>query len=636
MSQGLFSIGGIASGLDTSTIIEQLLALERQPMQRLERQQAQLTRVKDAWGQINTKLSSLRAATDKINRADRFDAFMSITSSHPEAVSVISSGTTETGSLSFTVDQLARRMQSASTDSFGSRDATIDGRTLAITDADGVTHDLTAGLGVDATLDDLVAAVNDAGIGVRASALEVATDDFRLVLDATDSGTDGAFTVDTTGTTGWTTAFATTQTAENAKLTVGGIAIERSSNTISDLVEGATITLKQTTATAVDVTSARDVDGAVKAVKSFTDALNGVLTTIKDLTKYDAETKKAGLLQGDASARRLTSSLRDAISRPIAGLAGADGLASDLGISFSRDGTLEVDEARVRQAFTDDFAGTAARFGRAGSTTDAAGTFLSATSATTPGTYEVAVTKTADVARVVGAAYVPPGETTPKTFQVSGPGGKTVSVTITSAETTVTAAVNKINDALAGAGQDALVAAVNGDAIQLESTGYGSSIGFEVEELDGNGDVIVGGTVFGLEGAHAGQDVEGTIGGDAATGVGRTLTGTAGAASGLSLRVDGQPAAFEVTWSRGIVGELGKALAQAEGIEGTVSRARQAVDRQVEIYQTRIDGFAQRLVSREATIRRQFVGMETMLGQLNAQGNWLGQQLAGLNAQMQQ
>jgi flagellar hook-associated protein 2 len=635
MSQGLFSIGGIASGLDTTRIIEQLMQLERLPVNRLKNQQTQLNRVKDAWGQINTKLSSLRAASDKINRPDRFNSFMSVTSSDTDAVGVTATGNTQTGSSSFTVQQLAARMQRSSTDVFGSRDAALGGRDLQITAADGTVHAFGADeLGSEATLADLVQAVNGAGIGVRASTLQISPGQFRLVLDATETGVDNAFSV---AGNGWEDAeFLPTQEARNAKLRVGGIDIERSSNTISDLVDGATLTLKKVTETPVNVTAARDVDGATAAVKGFVDALNGVLGTLKDLTAYNAESKTAGVLQGDASARQLATSLRDAISRPVPGVDGMRGLASTLGISIKRDGTLAFDVAKLAQAFTTDFEGTIASLAQSSSTTDPTGRFLSAADGAVPGTYQVQVTRAADVARVVGAGFSPPGETEPKTFRIAGPGGKTVSVTISSAESTVASAVTRINEALREAGQNELIASEKDGQIQLASTRYGSAVDFVVSEVDAAGEVVIGGSAFGLEGSHVGEDVAGTIGGSAATGVGRTLRGSTGDVSGLAVHVTGHPADFEITWSRGIVGQLGSALSRAEGVEGTVSRARQAVDRQVAIYQTRIDGFEQRLISREATIRRQFVGMETMLGQLNAQGNWLGQQLAGLNAMNQQ
>ena len=630
-SQGLFSIGGIASGLDTSNIIEQLLALERQPVQRLERQQEALSRTKDAWGQVNTKLSSLRSATDKINRVDRFDAFMSVTSSNTDAVSVTSSGTTKTGSLSFRVDQLAQAQQRSAGERFGSRTEALGDRGLQIT-AGGANHDFGPDeLGPDATLDDLVKAINDAKIGVRATALQVAAGEFRLVLDATKTGEVNTFEATSIGT--WDDGlFGETQEALDAQVAVGGITVTRSSNTITDLVDGATITLKKTTDTAVNVTAQRDVDGAVAAVKGFTDALNGVISTIADLTKYDPETREAGRLQGDASARRLVDNLRQSITRPLTGLTGADGLASSLGISFSRDGSLVVDEAKIRQAFTDDFASTAARFGRSGTASDPAALFLSATNATTPGTYDVQVTQAATVASATVEAYEPPGGGQERTIRLTRANGSFTEITLNETHASAADAAERIRQRLADEGVTAFDVSSSGGELRIATVAYGSAARFSVSEVGG-------GDAFGLAGTdYTGTDVAGTINGLAATGAGRTLTGATGDATGLSVRVTGMPRAgepdegqFTLDWTRGFVGELSRTLSQAEGINGIVSRARQAVDRQVEIYQTRIDGFEQRLVSREATIRRQFVGMETMLGQLNAQGNWLGQQLAGLS-----
>lgn len=630
-AQGLFSIGGIASGLDTEDIITQLLQLERQPMKQIERRQDDLREVDDAWGELNTKLSSLRTATDAIGRLDRFDDMVQVSSSNEDAVSVTRTGTTDTGSQSFTVTQLAMSKQVHNADSFASGDAALDGRELSITVGD-TTHDLTAELGADATLDDLVQAVNDADIGVRASALQVASGDHQLVLDAEATGSEGTFDVDLAASTGWDDGFATTQDAQDAQLTVGGITVTRSSNTIDDLVDGATVTLHRETTRPVTVTAERDIDGAVGAVEDYVDAINNTLKLIAEQTAYDPETKESGPLQGQQAASSLAMSLRTAVSTPIDGLEGTAGLAGSVGIGTTRDGLLTFDEAVARQAFTDDFDGTARTLARSGSTTDAAATYLNGASRTTPGTYEVDVTQAAEVARVTGASYTPP-DGDPKIFRIARPGREPVKVTIDEGMSAANA-VARINAALRDAGADTITASETADGqLRLAEERYGSAYEFTVEELDANGDVVDGGTVFGLEGTHVGVDVAGTIDGQLASGTGRTLSGTTGGADGLSVRVDGLPAAFEVTFSRGLAGQVGDQLARAEGSGGTVARARASIDSQIDIYQTRLDGFERRLEMREATIRRQFVGMEAMLGRLNSQGEWLNQQLAGLSAQ---
>ncbi len=621
-SQGLFSIGGIASGLDTANIVEQLMALERQPIKRIEQQKARLSTVGDAWTQVSTKLSSLRSAIDQISRADRFDSLHKVSSSNPDAVAVSASGKVGEGQLSFTVNQLATRMQRSSADSFEGLDAAIGGRELVI---DGV--DITAELGENATLADLVEAVNDAGLDVRASALQVTPGNYQLVLDAKNTGTVGEFAVESSG---WSNGFGVTQAAQDAELTVGGITVTRSSNTIDDLVEGATITLNATTTGPVTITSERDIDGAVDKVKGFVDAVNGVLGTLKTMTAYDPESRQAGPLQGSSEARQLMTNLRDAISRPMAGLTGSDALASSLGISLTRDGTLEFDEAKVRQAFQDDFAGAAAKLARSGSTTTDAAQYLSSTSATQPGTYGVEITQAAAVASATGDAYVQPGLGEERTIRITRGNGTFTDVTLTSAHTNAEEAAARIRAMLEAAGVNAFDVTADGNALRIDTLAYGSAARFTITEVDGNGEAT-GGDAFGLaQGEVTGTDVAGTIGGEAATGSGRTLTGAAGDAQGLSIRVDGNPGNFDVTWTRGVIGTLGAELSRAEGVTGTVARARASLTAQREIYQTRIEGMERRVEMREATIRRQFVAMESMLGQLNSQGQWLSQQLAGL------
>lgn len=626
-AQGLFSVGGIASGLDTADIVEQLMALERQPIKRVEQQQARLDTVGDAWTKVSAKLSSLRGAIDQISRADRFDSLQKVTSSDRDAVSVTSSGELGEGSLSFSVDRLATRMQRSSSDTFEGLDAALDGRQLTI---DGV--DVTADLGPDATLEDLVQSINDAGLDVRASALQITSGNYQLVLDATSTGTDGAFTVESTG---WDNGFAVTQDAEDAQLTVGGITVTRSSNTIDDLVEGATITLNATTTEPVTVTSERDIDGAVDKVKGFVDAVNGVLGTLKDLTAYDPESKEAGPLQGSSEARQLMTNLRDAISRPIAGLTGSEALASDLGISLTRDGTIAFDEARVRQAFQDDFEGTAARLARSGSTTSDAATYLSSTSTTQPGTYGVEITQAAEVASITGDLYAPPGAGEERTIRITRGNGTFTDIALTDAQQTAEDAAAHIRATLEGAGVTAFDVSAEAGALRIDTVAHGSAASFEVTEVVPEGEPA--GDAFGLAvGQVQGVDVAGTIGGEAATGSGRTLTAAAGEATGLSVRVDGDPGAFDVTWTRGVIGSLGTALAGAEGVTGTVARAKASLTSQREIYQTRIEGMERRVELREATIRRQFVAMESMLGQFNSQSQWLSQQLAGLPSNQQQ
>ncbi len=637
MSQGLFSIGGIASGLDTDAMIQELLRVEARPVERLAQQQDDLTVTRDAWGEVNTKLSSLRTAIDAVARPDRFEELVSVTSSNEAAVTVTADGAPAEEELTFSVEELATAMQRSSADTFTSRDSEIGERTLELT-VNGVTHDITADLAPDATLDDLVAAVNDAETGVSARALAVGSDAFQLVLSADDTGEGSAFDVDAAG---WQEPFAVTQQAGDAVLDVSGITVTRSSNTIDDLLDGATIQLHQATAGPVTVGSTRDVDAAVGAVTDLVSSLNATLTKLDELTDYDPETREAGPLQGEQAASALGFTLRSAVSRPVEGLEGLAALASSLGIELDRHGGVEVDEAALRAAFTEDWEATTATLSRAGSSDAEEVRAVSGAARTVAGTYEVEIDQAAEIAQVVGAAGYTPPEGDPKSFRVSRPDGTDVVVMISSEATTVGTAVSKINQQLRAAGEEDLIAeeVVDGDGnarIAVSEQRYGSAYEFEIMGLDENGDDDPEAGVWGLatHGFVAGRDVQGTIDGATAVGSGTRLTAVDGDADGLNVFVEASaqpPSNFEVTFSHGVAGSVSAALATAEGVGGTVARAQATLDSQIRLYQDRIEAFDDRLAAREETLRRQFVGLESAMHRAQEQSAWLTQNLAALN-----
>jgi flagellar hook-associated protein 2 len=631
-SQGLFSIGGIASGLDTQNIIAQLMRLERQPVVRMQQTQANLRKVDDAWGQVNTRLSALRKAVDDIAKADRFSGMVAVSSSNTDAVAVAKIGTPETGTMSFTVDRLATAHQVRSA-AFAAADTPLAGSSISV--AVGTGDAVTVTLDGVKTLTDVAKELNAGKGGFTATVVKVTDGEHRLVLSA---GATGA-----ANTIGVTSDVAELQTpeqlraAQDALVSMGTMQISRASNTITDLVPGATITLKQTTSADVTVTAKRDVDAGVAAVKAYVGALNSAMTTIRDLSAYNAESKQSGPLQGNTDARQLLGKLRTAATAALGVDVGAFDHAFEVGITIDKTGAVSLDETKLRSALETDFDAVGRLFSRSGSATTSAATSVTGTPETTAGTYDVSVSRAADVARITGAAYTPPGATEPKTFRISS-GGKTVTVTIDSSHTDAQSAALVIDQALKDAGISTVTAsATAGGELRLEESRYGSAVSFTVEGLDANGDVDPAETVFDLAGSHAGIDVAGTINGAAATGAGRVLTASAdGPAKGLSMRIDGLPADFTATYAHGLAGGMSNTLSQAEGTTGIVARARTGITSQIDLYQTRIDSFDQRLATREATLRRQFTAMESAMGAMNSQMSWLQSQLGSLTALNQQ
>ncbi|MGH3372032.1 MAG: flagellar filament capping protein FliD, partial [Nocardioidaceae bacterium] len=190
----MFSVGGLASGLDTNSMITQLMSVERAPVTALQQRKADYQARSDAWTSIRTRLSSLRTSIDTLKNATDLDKFSKATSSNPDAVSVAIAGSSgaSAASASFKVEALAARHQVAATGSFSGLDALVGAGTFTLT-AGGVPHTIqTTGA---TTLADFVSAVNGLGAGVKANAVATGSSSYRLVLSADKTGADAVFGV---------------------------------------------------------------------------------------------------------------------------------------------------------------------------------------------------------------------------------------------------------------------------------------------------------------------------------------------------------------------------------------------------------------------------------------------------------
>ncbi|GGI06677.1 flagellar filament capping protein FliD [Egicoccus halophilus] len=641
-SSGMFSIGGIASGLDTTGIINQLMALERQPVTRLQSTQAQLRGVDNAWSQVNTKLSSLRTAVDAISRPDRFSSLVTVSSSNTDAVGVARAATSATGSVSFSVEQLARPQQVTSGVFRSATDplAATGRLDVQVGTKDPVSIDVVAG----DSLQTIANKLNRANAGVTASVVKTGDDEHRLLISSKDSG--AANTVQVSSTTGLAQLAPATadqpdgmrvlQSAQDAVLRLGtgddAIVVRRSSNTVTDLVPGATLTLrKATNGDPVTVTSQRDPEAAVTAVKTYVEALNGAIKTLNDLTRYDATAKTAGALQGDPAARRLLDQLRTAVSAPPGATDGPFSSAAQLGITVDRTGTVTLDDAKLRTALQEDFDAVGRLFGRTATPDDARATGVIGGVATQAGTYQVRILQPASATR----ATAPGGFEEAKTFRIQS-AGRTATVTLDPATMGASEIVDALNAALRTAQIATLSARRDGDSLVIEESRMGPASTFTIQELGADGRSLgSGGFAF-----APGQSVVGEIavaGNDPVwlpmTGAGRQLTASTGPGAGISLSWNGTEKSDEpvaIAFRPGLAGNVHTVLRAAEGVDGLVARARKGIADQINVFQTRIDGFQQRLETRESTLRRQFVAMESALAQMNAQGNWLAGQLSGL------
>ena len=163
------------------------------------------------------------------------------------------------------------------------------------------------------------------------------------------------------------------QASQDARINVDGITVTRGSNTISDVLEGVTLTLTKETTAAASLSVAEDFGGARSAIDAFVKAHNDTQTTLKNLTNYNAETRTAATLTGDSSARSIQSQVRNLVGGALSGLGDTTRLA-DIGITFDKDGKLTVDSSKLDAALKDPNRDVAAFFTGSGDTKGLAAT----------------------------------------------------------------------------------------------------------------------------------------------------------------------------------------------------------------------------------------------------------------------
>ena len=366
------SISGLVSGLDTATIVSQLMQVEANPQTLLKTKVSSEKSALSSLQSLNAKLLTIATRATDLAKVTAWSPFTAVSSHDSVSARVLPDGTP--GSVSFTV----RATATASRLTFDRTELTSRVTDAASTKvrvdfADGSHKDLETG---DGTLNGLVKAINAGSTGLRATTIDVGGGQHRVIIESTSTGsasgfsistnTDDAATPDVVETAALTLSSASVVGAD-AKIEVDQDVITSSTNTFAGKISGLDITLSPSTPadTVVTVTVNRDTSAMTDSVKALVDAANAVLTDIGTLTAYKTSTSTGGVLAGDPTLRALREDLLSSVA------AGVDGKSlADLGIEVDRYGKITFDAEAFKAAYTADPSGTAGRFAGTAEWTD--------------------------------------------------------------------------------------------------------------------------------------------------------------------------------------------------------------------------------------------------------------------------
>jgi flagellar hook-associated protein 2 len=360
MSSGITFSG--FNNIDFSAILNLVMQQERAPLNALESRKSALETQNGALATFATKLAALETAAAGLADTDNM-AGLSAASSNDSVVGVSAGSGAIAGSYDVVVTAIAKAQVTVSQTSFASVDDTVAASgTFVIAGPDA---ESTVEVQIDAatTLSQLVSRINDSAQSpVVASVVRVAADDYRLVLTGKSTGGAHSFTYEVTNVLGGGIGLAfqdfdgngvsgdsdddNSQNAADATFSVNNLSITSDSNTVADVIPGATLTLLRTSADPVRVDVSRNHDAAVAAAEKFVTAYNDVVAFIK-AQGNDAAAGKPGIARDP-----LVRSLREALRSTLSGAHGSGALQrlAEIGIAADRFGTLELDEKMFRAA----------------------------------------------------------------------------------------------------------------------------------------------------------------------------------------------------------------------------------------------------------------------------------------------
>ncbi|MCW8410372.1 flagellar filament capping protein FliD [Legionella sp. PATHC035] len=362
------STPGIGSGLDIKSMVEGLVKADLMPLQlKHDKKLNSVNTELSAFGQLKSAISTFQSTLNSLSFISEFNQ-MNCLINEPGYVSasITGSGLAVEGLYQIQVQQLAQAQSLASgyftnsSTSVGSGSMTINFGTYSNnnttftqnTAASPVTINITSG---NDSLTAICDAINATNSGVTASIVQDSLGS-RLTLTSSETGENYAMQI-----TGSLTALnydpttnnvplTQTMAAQNSLVKINGLLLNESSNQIEGAITGVTLDLQQADpATTITLTLEKDVEHAKGLINDFVKKYNDFMKFITNLTGFDMETRKKGVLQGDSKLRELKTNLYNLATTPLTAVGPIQSLA-DLGITTDKHGLLEIDPEMLDKA----------------------------------------------------------------------------------------------------------------------------------------------------------------------------------------------------------------------------------------------------------------------------------------------
>ena len=347
---------GAGSGIDTQQLAKDLMEATREPRKaiiddKIAKSEARIS----GYAVIKFSLGELKTAFAGLNDLSDF-ASLQVANTQASAVGVVASPTAAAGSYQVNVTQVALAQRTAS-DGFAERSTTLNNSAsfdLTLSVNGGTNQTITVDTDTPAGV---VAAINGAGLGITAQLIQTSGNTPWKIVVTGEEGEEQDFTLTAPVDLGFDDVANELQTAQNALLTVNGLSIERTTNSVSDVIDGVTFNLAALTSGAARIDLTRDTSGITQKIEDLVATYNEFEENLRILGDRSSDVEEfGGILAGDKSSlQNIRSQIRAMLTTESSTPGSSVTALRDVGVSFDRYGVLQFDKDKLATQLQSNF-----------------------------------------------------------------------------------------------------------------------------------------------------------------------------------------------------------------------------------------------------------------------------------------
>ncbi len=645
LTNSTFDIGNMSKVLAEADVASRRASLERKS----EKVNTELS----ALNYLQTNLNAFQTYVTDLTSPDLFRN-LNVTSSNESIVTATAQTGVASGVYQIESKQLAQTHSVVFAQTYASPQSLISDTGVFEFTVNGQTQSITLDA-TNGTLEGLQAQINSGDYGVNAAVINDGTG-YRMMMTSKTSGAAGEITFGTANAAGFPdgsdpASYVITSQAQDAIMNINGLDISNSTNSFDNVIEGMSFQLNSASPGVTNtLTVAADTSVVEETIRNFVDVYNQLGVITKELAAYDASTLTEDQLAseeyefyGDLAGSSILRSVRDQIKSSLTGsiaeLGGSFNSLSSVGISFDRDGVLQIDETMFNSALQNNLDAVSSLFSKGATSDSGLVSFVDATDRTVTGNYQIDITQEATRAEWTFAAQAG------GTFDISVDGSTSVTLTaptdtsdLNAYAVQLTQIINNAPEVQAAGGS--VLAYVNAaNEIVLQSSRYGVNSALNLS-IANTGDPALA----------TGQNVSGTI----TTATGGTLSlGSYGdpedgrkinisdfavaddgdtSMRGLSFVVNGNPGAtVNLNFAQGFASKIEEVVNNFFEDNGLVSQRIESLTKRNEEFDEQSKKIDERYERLELKYRIQFATLQSIMASAEQTRNQLTAQFSNNN-----